>query len=332
MCEYLKNCPGCGSIMKYDKEQTFKTSVTKNIKCFDCKTFRFCGGCGKKIVYAHVEACITANKKKSLCKSCGIKKSCNTPERLTDMSNRVKGDKNPMYGKTGEKASFYGKHHTEETKNKFREDRIGKPMHTTESKKKISDWQQDNAPMRGKTVYSIWVEKYGVEVADEKMKAYRELQSVNNTGDKNSMYGKPSPNGSGNGYSGWYNEIFFRSLRELMFLIYAKRFNLKLENLEKRKYKLQYLDHDNQCRNYFSDFLVNDKYFVEIKPKRLWGTPKNIIKFQSAKEYCSKNDLKFKLIDPVINSKLLKRLYDIGEIKFMDKYEAKFLEFWASKN
>jgi hypothetical protein len=232
-----------------------------------------------------------------------------------------------MSGKVGELSPFYGKKHSDELKEKFRRERTGKPIHTPESRKKISNFQKINPPMKGKTIFSVWVEKYGIDIANEKMKILKEKHRQNALGEKNNMFGKPSPTGSGNGYSGWYNNRFFRSLRELMFLIYAKRFNLKLESLEKNNFKLEYKDWEGQIRNYFSDYIVNDKFFLEIKPKKLWDSPKNKSKFQSAKKYCGEVGLKFKLMDPKINTKLITKLYLKGDIKFMKKYEERFLKY-----
>ncbi len=60
------------------------------------------------------------------------------------------------------------------------------------------------------------------------MTVLKEKHRQNAIGEGNNMYGRPSPQGSGNGWSGWYKERYFRSLRELMFLIYAERFGLNL--------------------------------------------------------------------------------------------------------
>lgn len=325
MCEYIRNCPNCRVIMSYSSLRRRDSSESRNKICRKCISkrendknknimkHRNCPSCNGDIIYNNLKSYNISCKNNSVCKSCVMT-----------------GEKNPMYGRTGAMASFYGKHHTEETKNKFRVERVGKPIHTDKSKKKISDYQKDNAPMRGRSVYSVWVEKYGVDIANKKMKEYKNLQSFNNSGEKNSMFGKPSPNGSGNGYSGWYNGRYFRSLRELMFLIYANRYNLKLVSLESRAFGVKYLDHTGTTRTYFSDFLVNDKYFVEIKPKRLWTTPTNSLKFEKARGYCVKNELIFKLIDPPINFKLIKKIYDEGDVKFLPKYEEKFNNFSSS--
>jgi hypothetical protein len=58
-------------------------------------------------------------------------------------------------------------------------------------------------------------ELYGKEKAN-KMK---NNLSILNSGSKNKMYGKPSPQGSGNGWSGWYKGWYFRSLIELSYMV-----------------------------------------------------------------------------------------------------------------
>ena len=40
------------------------------------------------------------------------------------------------------------------------------------------------------------------------------------------MYGRFSPRGSGNGWSGWYKEWYFRSLLELSYMINETKFNM----------------------------------------------------------------------------------------------------------
>jgi len=55
--------------------------------------------------------------------------------------------------------ALMGKHPTEETKNKIRNTIINN---------KISAGK--NNPMYGRSLYSVWVEKYGKEIADEKYK------------------------------------------------------------------------------------------------------------------------------------------------------------------
>jgi hypothetical protein len=59
-----------------------------------------------------------AIKKNSKCKSCGLKEIM-TDDYRKKISERVKGENNPMFGKFGELNPFFGKKHTKETKDKI---------------------------------------------------------------------------------------------------------------------------------------------------------------------------------------------------------------------
>ena len=151
----------------------------------------------------------------------------------------------------------------EESKAKITEGRDYSKYKTKEFRDKISKLNKgSNNPMYGKSFYDVWLKKYGKEVADQKMTEYRQKQSELNSGENNNMYGKPSPNGSGNGWSGWYNGWFFRSIRELSYMIKViERYNLKWESGETNKWKIQYKDYDGLIRNYFPDFIIKSKDF-----------------------------------------------------------------------
>jgi hypothetical protein len=68
--------------------------------------------------------------------------------------------------------------------------------------------------MYGRSVYNLWVEKYGVEEADRRKASASEKRSKSQTGKGNPMYGKPSPQGAGVGKRTKYNGITFRSTWE----------------------------------------------------------------------------------------------------------------------
>jgi hypothetical protein len=240
---------------------------------------------------------LNAEKKESKCKSCGVKEVI-TDDVKKRMSERITGKNNPMYGKYGDLNPFYGKHHSEESKRKIIKDRDYSVYKTNEFRKKISEKTKGkNNPMYGKNIYNIWVEKYGEDEAKIKMNNFKKLQSKLNSGEHNSMYGKPSPKNSGNGICGWYKGWFFRSLLELSYMLFViERFNMEWESGESEKYKIQY-EINNVKRNYYPDFIINGKYVVECKPKKLWSTNINKTKFDYAKIFCSNNNLKFKVTD-----------------------------------
>ena len=178
-----------------------------------------------------------------------------------------------------------------------------------------------------KKEHSLWVEKYGEEEANQRMENCKRKHSKNNSGENNPMHGKPSPQGSGNGWSGHYKGLYFRSLKELSFILnYLERFNLQYSSLERKEHQVSYVDWEGKVRNYYGDFLIGGKYFVEIKPKRLQETPSNKAKFEAAKAFCEEKGMKFKLIDPKVNLDQIRELYLSGEVKFLPKYEKKMEE------
>jgi len=140
---------------------------------------------------------------------------------------------------------------------------------------------------KGKTL----IELYGLE----KSSLIKKKLSIKSSGENNPMYGKLSPNGSGNGWSGWYKGWFFRSLRELSYMIYViERFSLKWKNAE-QIIKIKYINYDGSKRTYRPDFLIEDKYLVEIKPKSLQSSPLIILKSNAARIFCKDNNLIFKI-------------------------------------
>jgi hypothetical protein len=236
------------------------------------------------------------------------------------------GEKNGMFGKTGKLNPFFEKKHTKETLEKQSKVKLGK-THSHDSLEKMKGLSSgDKNGMFGKSFYEIWVNKYGIDIANEKLISFKSKQSKNNSGENNPMFGKPSPTGSGNGWSGWYKGWYFRSLRELTYMIKViERFDLTWECGEQKKYKIKYITFNGNQRNYFPDFIINGKYIVESKPKRLWGSDSVNRKKEAAIKFCGNNGLKYKLVDVgVLNDDEIKKLYNDSKIKFLPKYEEKF--------
>ena len=275
---------------------------------------RECPTCNFEIIYKSECSYQNAIKKNSVCRSCAST-----------------GNKNPMYGKTGDKNPFFNKKHSEETLSKQSKIKLGKKHSTDTIEKMKLLFSGDNNPMAGKTLHSVWVDKFGLEVADEKLLATKEKLSKRNSGEGNPMYGKQSPTGSGNGWSGWYKGWYFRSLRELTYMVKViERFNLQWVSGESNKYKIEYLDYNGNKRNYFPDFIINGKYIVESKPKKLWNSDNVIRKKEAAILYCKTTGLKYKLVDVgKLNNDEIKILYQRDLIKFLPRYEIKYKEIFG---
>ena len=116
------------------------------------------------------------------------------------------GINNGMYGAYGEKNHFYGKHHTEESKKKMREARIGKycgenspnygKKFSEEHKKRISESKTKKYPRiikrgfhKGKQKYSIRYEKRYLKTSIDKTKLihwfeenFKDIKLIDETG------------------------------------------------------------------------------------------------------------------------------------------------------
>jgi len=279
------------------------------------KHFRDCPMCNVEISYSTKYTKINAEKNDNVCRSCASS-----------------GENNAMYGMSGDKNPFFGKTHTKKIKEYQSKIKIGK-THTKETKEKLSKLSKGvNNAMYGKSFYDIWVKKYGKSKADDKLSKYKTKQSLLNSGENNNMYGKPSPKGSGNGWSGWYKGWFFRSLNELTFMVNViERFGFSWESGEKNKWVVKYDDYNGIEKNYFSDFILNNRYMVESKPKKLWNSDSVIRKKNGAIKFCEKNNLKYKMVDVgKLKFNQIERLYNNGDLKFMDRYELKYKE-WKKK-
>ena len=214
--------------------------------------------------------------------------------------------------------------HSEEMKNHLREKATGY-KHTKESLQKISQAScGKNNPMYKKSVYDVWLYKYGKEIADQKQNALSIKRSKNSIGNKNPMFGRPSPQGSGNGWSGWYKNIYFRSLLELSYLKYLIDHNIAFEIAEKRKYSIKYINSYGKEKNYFADFyLIDTQELIEVKPKKLVNSPSNELKFAAARA-----KFNFKIITEdeceKISKEEIKAMHESKDLIWIDRYEIKY--------
>lgn len=174
-------------------------------------------------------------------------------------------------------------------------------------------------------VYDCWVTNYGKDKADQLFEELKTRRSLNSKGENNPMYGRPAPIGSGNGWSGWYKDWYFRSLLELSYMIMIiERFGLIWEPAEQKSLTIEYL-YDGNKRSYRADFLIGEKYLVECKPKKLQNTPVNKAKAIAAKKYCEENSLIYKITHvSIVDEGVLLSKYLTGDLTFIDKYDKRF--------
>jgi len=277
-------------------ETIFSQKLRQQQKQFQKYGLDLCRGCKQK----HQYAAGLRNKQIWICKNNARNQKGKTVEALygaergTDIKNKM------SIATLGKNNGMFGKHQNELTKEK-----IGNRT-------------------RGKTLEEIYGSKKAIEI--------KQKISNSTSAENNSMYGKPSPMGSGNGWSGWYNGYFFRSLLELAYLKFLIDNKIYFDNGEQKKYSIQY-EYDGIIRNYFCDYyLIDENLFVEIKPKKLISTKQNLAKFDAA---IQKHGLNFKILTeydfPQITSIEIISMYECGNLIFIERYNEKFKEIYLDK-
>jgi len=283
---------------------------------------RKCPSCSVDLIYHNIVSYKNATKRDSMCRSC---------------SSKIRSQKYPSLAiekindeiRNGErKSGFFGRNHTDSTIEKLKKaDKVYTKKE--EFRKNISNLSAgEKNGMFGKSFYDVWVEKYGISVADEKLSVMKEKISKKTTGSNNPMYGTITPEGSGNGWSGWYNGWYFRSILELSYMINViERFGLEWEGGEKREYRIKYIDSRSIERTYTPDFIISGKYMIEMKPKKLWGQIDVQLKAAAAKEFCESNSMIYKMTYCTkIDNQKIKELLEAGELIFIEKYKNKYDE------
>jgi hypothetical protein len=120
--------------------------------------------------------------------------------------------------------------------------------------------------------------RYGKEKAD----IIKAKMSLSRSGKNNPMYGKPSPAGSGNGISGWWKqELYFRSLLELAFILKCEKENKIIKSAEKKEFRFNY-EIDGKARTYVPDFVDEVGNLYELKPKKLLNSYQVKLKMAAA--------------------------------------------------
>lgn len=130
-----------------------------------------CEQCGNDIFYKTAITLKISLRNNTKCYSCAsfnrMEKLKEDPIKLEEYKQKFTGVNNP----------YYGKKHTEEIKAKIKEKR---KVQTNLRTGKINNYQ-------------VWLNKYGLEEANNRHKAFKDKISSKMCGENNPMYGKAIP-------------------------------------------------------------------------------------------------------------------------------------------
>jgi hypothetical protein len=130
------------------------------------------------------------------------------------------------------------------------------------------------------------------------------------------------------GFVGKYNGYLFRSLMELSYIL-DNEANHKIvcaERLASIKYS-----HLGRRRNYYPDFLVDDKMLIEIKPKSYFNDPGVLAKKAAAERFCDEKGWTYKMLEWPVNWSRIIELVKSGVVVVLNREMAE-VESYLQKN
>lgn len=298
----------------------------------------FCCNCSKRIEFNDIVNIQSPNKnKKELTKFIFIMSSgddiCCSKSCVTSLNNKKlhAAGKMPSIGKSVAKKmkeaggweAFYGKNKADKIRQRVsvQMSTDNAKWHSSHSKEKREQMRQNSAKnIRDRQLGKTLEEQYGVERANRiKSKISRSL-----SGSKNPMYGVPSPRWSGGGISGKIDDIWFRSLLELSFILDQKIKGVIVMNAENSKFRIEYADKNGNIRNYFPDFyLPESDTVIEIKPSKFLKNDDVIRKKKSATTNFSNYEIKTERDFKVLTIKELIELMKSETINLSKRSEIK---------
>lgn len=208
---------------------------------------------------------------------------------------------------SGENNYFYGKHHSEETKQKLRE-------------KSKQNWEDQNSIFNS--------EEYRQNLSEGHLRTWREIkqdkercakiseeQSIRST--EMILSGKILSYGSKKHKKGFYHnnknniDIYYVSSWEESFMRLCDDIG-EINKFDKVRFFIKYIDSFGQQRRYIPDFFINEKIIIEIKPKLMLNRFNNQNKFSACMSYCLENDLRFIIIteDELNKESIIKLISD----------------------
>lgn len=161
----------------------------------------------------------------------------------------------------------------------------------------------------------IWMYEHGIRKG---RKMFKELMSKIADERRGKPGPRPSPGTFGRGVSGWYRDLYFRSLKELSFILKYEKEH-EVESAE-AVIRVKYKDGD-RFRHYYPDFILDKTIIVEVKCIYQRDDRITKAKMKALKRYCKTHGYTCRFEDAEIDHPAIKNLYREGKVVFSTKNE-----------
>jgi hypothetical protein len=189
----------------------------------------------------------------------------------------------------GEGNTFFGKKHSKKTRKQMSNNHAD----FTGDKNPLVKWLKKDP--KNKEVYSNRMKEVWKDEKLHQMTYKRNLENAKK------MVLNENHHPYSNCETGWFqsikfsNKFYYQSSYEKKFLEFCESSD-KIKALQKLPFVISYKDENGRKRNYYADFLVNQRIVIEIKPKSMLNYNHNKEKIKAGKKYCRSNGYEYKLL------------------------------------
>jgi hypothetical protein len=129
-------------------------------------------------------------------------------------------------------------------------------------------------------------------------------------------------------FKGYYKGWFFRSLREVSYVLLCEKNGLTWKGAETDEFTVTYTDLYGRTRKHYPDFFVDGHIVVEVKPTRHQKGKLVQLKATAMKEFCKTKGYTYMMVSPRrIQKAELEELIKNNEITFTDECSNKISQY-----
>ena len=129
-------------------------------------------------------------------------------------------------------------------------------------------------------------------------------------------------------FKGWYKGWFFRSLKELSYVLLCEKNGLKWRTAETDEFSVTYTDLYGKKKKHWADLFVDDHIIVEVKPIKHQKGKTVQLKAEAMKKFCEEKGYTYMMVAPrKVSKQDLQDLIKNDMIQFTDDCKDKVSQY-----